>query len=256
MSSHTFGYRRPVRAGAAVGGVLFAGLAPAATWLPAVRLRLFPGLAGLGDAGRTAVTFDDGPHPRATPRLLDTLADLDVRATFFLLGQQAAAYPRIVDRIAREGHEVAVHGWDHRLPVRPWRDHADLRRAVTALSELTGYSPYWYRPPYGILTAPRLAAARGLGLRPVLWTGWAHDWTARATPASVLRELTAAPLGGATLLLHDSDIMAAPGCWRATLRALPGLVAHIRARGLVPGCLGAHGVHGAVRPGAGGCRIV
>ncbi|MFV2119021.1 polysaccharide deacetylase family protein, partial [Streptomyces sp. Act-28] len=88
--------------------------------------------------------------------------------------------------------------------------------------------------------------ARGAGLRPVLWSAWGRDWTADASPVSVRAEVARGLRGGATVLLHDSDALCAPGSWRAALGALPGLVADCRARGLVVGRLADHGVG---RPG-------
>ena len=218
-----------------------AHLAPAATWLPPVRAR-FPELAGRGRAGHVALTFDDGPHAEATPRMLDALERLDVRATFFLLGDRVAALPDMAARIAAAGHEVATHGWDHRAPVRPWRDRADLRRALTALAEVTGVQAAWYRPPYGVLTTTRLAAARALRLRPVLWTAWGRDWRRRATPTSITAEILTAADGGGTLLLHGSDAASPPGSWHATLAAVPEIVTGLRDRGLTIGPLRDHGV--------------
>ncbi|GAA5022832.1 hypothetical protein GCM10025734_79430 [Kitasatospora paranensis] len=100
--------------------------------------------------------------------------------------------------------------------------------------------PRWYRPPYGVLSLAALAAARRLDLTPVLWTHWGRDWTAAATPDSVLRTLTRAPLGGGTVLLHDSDVTSAPGAWRSALGALPGLLEQCRKQGLTVGPLGEH----------------
>src|SRR5207237_369300 len=80
-----------------------------------------------------------------------------------------------------------------------------------------------------------LGAVRRLGLTPVLWTAWGEDWIGRATPDSVYRTVVADLRGGGTVLLHDSDVTAVPGCWRASLGALPHLVATCRERGLVGG---------------------
>ncbi|EST35832.1 polysaccharide deacetylase family protein, partial [Streptomyces roseochromogenus] len=196
--------------------VAAAHIGPAATWLPGVRLLLFPRLAGTGRRRHIALTFDDGPDPASTPRFLDTLDELGVRATFFVLGERVVRHHALVRETARRGHELAVHGWTHDRPwcPAPARDAEQVARAVRALHDISGHRPQWYRPPYGILTSGRWLAARRAGLRPVLWSAWGKDWTADATPASV-RALVAADLrGGGTVLLHDSDRLAAPGCWR------------------------------------------
>ncbi|MED7821851.1 polysaccharide deacetylase family protein [Streptomyces chiangmaiensis] len=235
------------RAAIALAPLVAAGAAhigPAVTWLPGLRRRFLPRLAGAGRADHIALTFDDGPDPRSTPHFLDALDGLGVRATFFVLGESVVRYPALTRETVERGHELAVHGWAHD---RPWlpdpaRDGAELTRAVRTLCDIAGRPPRWYRPPYGILTSGRWAAARRTGLRPVLWTAWGRDWTADATPASVRATIEAELRGGGTLLLHDSDRTSAAGCWRATLGALPGIVATCREAGLSVGPLAEHDV--------------
>ncbi|MFD8075994.1 polysaccharide deacetylase family protein [Streptomyces sp. NPDC059718] len=234
-----------VRRAVLAGGVLAAGhIVPAATWLPGLRRRAFPALAGLGRPDHVALTFDDGPDPVSTPRFLDALDELSVRATFFVLGARVGAHPRIVREAVRRGHEIAVHGWTHDRPWLPGpaRDRADLARAVRAVRDACGAAPVWYRPPYGILTGGRWAAAACTGLTPVLWSAWGRDWTTGATGESVLATLRPDLRAGATVLLHDSDHASAPGSWRATLAALPTLVTACRDAGLTVGPLVEHGV--------------
>jgi peptidoglycan-N-acetylglucosamine deacetylase len=232
----------PLAALAAVCVTMAGHAIPAATWLPGLRRAWFPALAGLGRPGHVAFTFDDGPDPRSTPSFLGTLSELDVRATFFVLGDSVTRYPELTRRIAAEGHELAVHGWTHDWPWKPAvrAEIRDLSRAAEAIFETTGQIPRWYRPPYGILTGGRLAAAARTGLEPVLWSAWGRDWTAAATPASVRAAVQRDLRGGGTVLLHDTDRHAAPGCWRATLGALPALLAACRAAGWSVGPLEEH----------------
>ncbi|MEO3812278.1 polysaccharide deacetylase family protein [Sphaerisporangium sp. B11E5] len=226
---------------AGVAGLVHVG--PAATWLRGVR-RVVPGLAGVGEPGHVALTFDDGPDPVSTPCFLRELRRLECRATFFVLGEMLERHPGLGRRIAEEGHEVAVHGWRHTatLLARPGAVAGEMGAAVRLVREVTGVRPVWYRPPYGVLSAEALVAARARGLRPVLWTVWGRDWTASATPGSVLAELAPGLRGGATVLLHDSDHTSARGAWRVALGALPEVVARCRAAGLEVGPLGEHGV--------------
>ncbi|MFE1025111.1 polysaccharide deacetylase family protein [Streptomyces sp. NPDC058818] len=231
-----------------------AHIGPAATWLPELRRRRFPGLAGQGRPDHIALTFDDGPDPASTPHFLDVLDALGVRATFFVLGENVVRHPETALELARRGHELAVHGWSHDRPwlPSPARDAHGLTRAVHAVGEVAGRVPRWYRPPYGILTSGRWAAARRTGTRPVLWTAWGKDWRQDATPASV-RATVAADLGaGGTILLHDTDHVSAPGSWRAALVALPDIVRDCREAGWAVGPLGEHGVIGAEERGVGG----
>ncbi|MGW0595146.1 polysaccharide deacetylase family protein [Streptosporangium sp. NPDC002607] len=233
------------RAALALAGLAILHVGPAATWLPSVR-RLLPGLAGVGLADHVALTFDDGPDPRSTPRFLAELERLGCRATFFVLGEMLQRHPALGRRIVAEGHEIAVHGWSHEnaLTTRPGRMAAETHRAADLVAAVTGVDPTWYRPPYGVLSAETLLAARLRGLRPVLWTAWGRDWTRSASPASVLATLASGLRGGATLLLHDSDHTSAPGSWRSGLGALPELVNRCRAAGLRIGPLRDHGVSG------------
>src|SRR5215475_924158 len=153
---------------AAGRAVVHAG--PGITGLGPVRDAFFPGLSGIGMPDHVALTFDDGPDQEATPPVLDTLRDRGVRATFFLLGSQVAMMPKLAAEIVAAGHEVAVHGWDHRyLPLRgPLATYDHLARTMDAITSATGVVPWLFRPPYGVLSTPAIVAARRLGLRPVL----------------------------------------------------------------------------------------
>jgi peptidoglycan/xylan/chitin deacetylase (PgdA/CDA1 family) len=226
------------------GLALLAGahVGPAATWLPGLRRAFFPKLAGRGRPGHVALTFDDGPDPRSTPRFLDVLEAHGVRATFFLLGESTQRHPGLSREIATRGHELAVHGWTHDYPWWPSvrRDVRDLGRAADAVAAAAARWPRWYRPPYGILTGGRLAAAITSHLRPVLWSAWGRDWTAEATPDSVRATVRRDLRGGGTVLLHDCDRAAAPGCWRSALAALPGLIADCAGAGWSVGPLTEH----------------
>ncbi|XNL30554.1 polysaccharide deacetylase family protein [Longispora sp. K20-0274] len=233
----------------ALGAAVLAGAAHAAPALTAVaplRRRMLPDLCGVGDPRHVALTFDDGPDPASTPAFLTALDELGVRATFFLLGRMLRRAPGLGRELAAAGHEVALHGWGHRclLARGPAGTYDDLARGRDLIAEVTGRAPRWYRPPYGVLTAAALTAARRLGLTPVLWTAWGRDWTARATPASVLATVRKDLAGGGTVLLHDSDCTSAPGAWKATLGALPALVSGIRESGLAVGPLAEHGTGG------------
>ncbi len=132
--------RRAAAVGLPLAAAALAHIGPAATWLPVVRGRLSPRLAGAGHPRHVALTFDDGPDPVSTPRFLDALDGLGVRATFFVLGDAAVRHPGVVRETARRGHEVAVHGWSHDRPwlPAPARDVRALRRAVEAVQEVTG----------------------------------------------------------------------------------------------------------------------
>lgn len=226
-----------------VGAALAAQVAPALTVLPSVRLRFFPRLSGRGAPGHVALTFDDGPDPASTPLFVEALAAHRTRATFFLLGSMLARAPELGLDLAAAGHEVAVHGWAHQnlLLRSPHATYRDLARTRDLIGAVTGRTPRFFRPPYGVFSTAALMAARRLDLTPVLWTCWGRDWTRSATRASVLRTLRDGLAGGGTVLLHDSDCTSAPGAWRASLAALPHLLEECFRRGWRVGPLSEHG---------------
>jgi peptidoglycan/xylan/chitin deacetylase (PgdA/CDA1 family) len=232
-----------VSAGAAMSvGLAAAQLAPALASIGPLRRAAFPRLAGVGARDHVALTFDDGPDPHYTPTLIALLKELQVRATFFLLGRMLAANPQLGRDLVAAGHEVALHGWSHQvLSGRdPASTHRDLVRGRDLIADVTGQPVRWWRPPYGVLTASSLISAYQLGMTPVLWTTWGRDWTADATAASVRATVRRGLRPGATILLHDSDCTSAAGSSRATLAALPGLIEDIRARSWRPGPLCEH----------------
>ena len=226
------------------GAALIVHAAPALTFVGPLRARLLPALAGVGDPDHVALTFDDGPDPHSTPAVLAALADLDWHATFFMLGSQVRAAPGLAAEVAAAGHEVAVHGTEHRSQLfrAPWSVVADVERGRDLVQDATGRVPRWFRPPYGTLSAGSLLAARRLGLATVLWTAWGRDWRPEATPESIVADVDRDLHPGATVLLHDSDYTSAPGSWRATVAALPLLAERCAARGLKVGPLADHGI--------------
>ncbi|WP_415852416.1 polysaccharide deacetylase family protein, partial [Streptomyces albus] len=125
---------RRVAAAAAAAPVAVAAwhILPAASWLPAVRALLLPTLDGRGSPDHVALTFDDGPDARSTPYFLRELDRLGVRATFFLQGAAVLRHRGLVRSMAAEGHELAVHCWEHKPPwlPRPVADREDLARAA------------------------------------------------------------------------------------------------------------------------------
>ena len=245
-------------AGLGMAGLAIAHAGPGITAIGPLRRRLFPRLSGLGRPDHVALTFDDGPDPATTPGFLELLAARRLHATFFLLGSMVDRAPELAAQIAGGGHEVAVHGWDHRYTIlRSARDvHSDLARATAVVAAATGQRPAFFRPPYGVLSTGALDAARGLGLTPVLWSNWGREWTAGATAGTVADTVLAGLGGGATILLHDSDCTSPPGSAAAALAALPRVLDACEVRGLSVGTLAEHwrgpGAAGSTAPAGSG----
>jgi peptidoglycan/xylan/chitin deacetylase (PgdA/CDA1 family) len=208
--------------------------------------RLLPRLHGVGRPEHVALTFDDGPDPRSTPAFLEALAGLGWTATFFMLGAMVRRAPGLAAEVAAAGHEIGVHANEHRSHLRrsPRGVLTDLARAVSVVEDTTGRQPVWFRPPYGAISSGTLLAARRLQLQMVLWTSWGKDWRAEATPRSVIAEVERGLVPGATIVLHDSDCVSAPGAWQSALGSLPLLAERVRARDWKVGPLGDHGVVG------------
>ena len=192
--------------------------------LPAVAWRRGP--AG---TRRVALTFDDGPDPDATPRLLRLLGERGVRATFFLFGERAARHPDLVRAIHDEGHEVGNHTWRHRnawfLP--PAAAVREITAGAAILGDILGRAPRLYRPPWGIVNLSTLAATRRLGLTTVLWS-IQHEGLRSRSPADQLRHVSDRLHEGAIVDLHDAPGL--PGAPERLLAMLPWLLDVLRDR--------------------------
>jgi peptidoglycan/xylan/chitin deacetylase (PgdA/CDA1 family) len=158
------------------------------------------------DGNLLALTYDDGPGTRVTPRVLDVLAQHNAHATFFATGARAAAAPQLLERAARAGHAIGAHGAWHRnaLLTAPGRAVSDMLGGLDAVARWNGDGPPLLRPPYGRLSGPAWAAARGRGARLCWWTIDSGDTRDEIpTPGAVVDRVRAA--GGGVVLLHDFD---------------------------------------------------
>ena len=238
--------RGAVWLGAACAGLAVAHAGPGITGFGPIRRRFFSRLAGQGDPGHVALTFDDGPDPASTPDFAAVLAERNIKATFFLLGSMVAKAPELAADLAAAGHEIGVHGFDHRyLTTRGLgATRSDLRRASELIANVTGTQPRLFRPPYGVLTGAALLAASELGLVPVLWGTWGREWAPGSTAETVLSTLVVNLTGGVTVLLHDSGCTSPPGSWQVALGALPRLLDECEHRGLRVGPIAEHAIPG------------
>jgi peptidoglycan/xylan/chitin deacetylase (PgdA/CDA1 family) len=170
-----------------------------------------------------ALTFDDGPHPRGTPAVLEALARRGATATFFVVGEQVGREPALAREILAAGHGLALHGQRHRCQLRltPRMLDDDLARVAATVQDATGRSPDLYRPPYGVFSAAGLALTRRRGWGTLLWSTWGRDWAARATAAAIAARAIRGLVAGDVVLLHDADTYSSEGSWRRTAQALP-----------------------------------
>ncbi len=184
------------------------------------------------DGRRTvALTFDDGPDPIFTPRILSILARFDARATFFLIGERAEQYPEIVRAIVDDGHEVGNHTYRHsRLwLLSPARTRYEMDRCANLLAGETGRPPRYFRPPWGKFNLEAYRHAARLNELRILWSLRPEGWRRMASPKEIVQGVGAGLHPGAIINLHDGDgISGAP---QRTVQALPGLLELLRAHG-------------------------
>ena len=177
------------------------------------------------DGPYIALTFDDGPSAKLTPKLLDLLAAHHIKATFFLIGQNAAEFPDIVAREVKEGHEVANHSWSHpnfnKMSDEGVR--SQLRRTDDAIRSATNSSPTLLRPPYGNITAHQKKWIHDeFGYKIVLWDVDPLDWR-RPGASVVCNRIVKNTRAGSIVLAHDIH----PG----TIEAMPCVLKELEAKG-------------------------
>ncbi|MGW0585679.1 polysaccharide deacetylase family protein, partial [Streptomyces sp. NPDC002920] len=163
-------------------------------------------LLKISGRGRTMVlTFDDGPDPRYTPQILDTLAEYDVRAMFFVCGEMAVYHQDLLGRMADEGHVVGNHTWSH--PLLTTLTRKEIRREMSRTSEVIeegyGERPHWFRAPYGAWNRAAFQLGSEMGMEPLAWTVDTLDWTAPGT-RSIVDAVESGAGPGVVVLSHDA----------------------------------------------------
>ena len=199
--------------------------APAAPSAPAAKLiytqfRLNTNAIGL--------TFDDGPHPKNTPRLLDMLKERGIKATFFLIGKNAATHPEIVRRIVAEGHEVANHTWDHKMlrSMGPEKIFEELQKTQDAIVAGCGVTPSLYRPPFGAINSKQAkAVAEHFHYTAINWEVDTNDWKSPRSIAKVHDTILKDAHAGSIILCHDIHV--------ETIDAMPSTLDDLKAKGFL-----------------------
>lgn len=173
-----------------------------------------------------AITFDDGPDPVLTPRLLDLLKQRGIHATFFLVGKNAAAFPDVVRRIVDEGHAVGNHSWSHPLLTQLGQESVDsqLRRTHDAIVKACGTAPLLYRPPYGaVRVSQRARIEKTFGYPAILWDVDPQDWQHPRSAQKVYDRIHSQARPGSIILCHDIH--------ETTVAAMPATLDDLTARG-------------------------
>ena len=177
------------------------------------------------DGPYIAMTFDDGPSATLTPKLLDILATHQIKATFFVIGENVAEHPEIVARAAREGHEIGNHSWSHPNFGKMSDDsvRSQVQRTDDAIKSATGSRPTLLRPPYGSITAREKRWIHDqFGYQIILWDVDPYDWK-RPGPSVVRNRILKETRPGSIVLSHDIH----PG----TIEAMPSTFDALEAKG-------------------------
>lgn len=199
--------------------------------IPAWLQWFYRGVMWRGEAATPIVyiTFDDGPIPEVTPRILDILREKNVHATFFLVGDNVAKYPHLYQRILTSGHRVGNHTFHH---IKGWRTGTDAYLAdVEHCNKVLGYGagkPPLFRPPYGRIRTSQKVRLLRRGYKLVLWDVLTHDYNKSYTPELMLDIVKRYTRPGSIIVFHDSlksgDRM---------LATLPKVIDYLRAQGYI-----------------------
>jgi len=177
------------------------------------------------DAPVIAMTFDDGPAPGQTDRLLDMLKERNIRATFFVLGQSVAANPEIIRRMAAEGHEIGNHSWDHKAFTKLGADSvaSQINRTNAAIEQAGAPLPKIMRMPYGATNSSlNRRMNEEFGQKVIMWSLDPLDWKYRSS-ARVTKEILQNVRPGSIVLAHDIHA--------TTVNAMPGTLDGLIAKG-------------------------
>lgn len=177
------------------------------------------------DGPYIALTFDDGPNQKLTPRLLDLLAQHHIHATFFVVGENAAQYPEILQRAVREGHEIGNHTWSHPNLAKISEENvrSQIKRTEEAITSAIGSRPTLFRPPYGSVTPRQKHFIHDeLGYEIILWEVDPLDWK-NPGPNVVSSRILKETRPGSIVLAHDIHAQ--------TIQAIPATLTELEAKG-------------------------
>ncbi len=175
-----------------------------------------------------ALTFDDGPDARNTPEILDILDEYEIKATFFMLGQNANAHPEIAKEVYKRGHAIGLHTYTH--PNFNHLKREEIREEIlsnqNAIDKATGYRPDIIRPPYGIVNEDFLSVAEELDLTVYTWSCDSFDWKTCNTEEQIIHNITDSIHSGNIILMHDKT-----SNQLRSRNALPKIIVSLKSRG-------------------------
>ena len=173
-----------------------------------------------------ALTFDDGPHPVITPQILDILDKYQVKATFFLVANQAQKFPDLVHLITSKGHDIGNHSLSHQYYTQLSRKELvyDFEKSQQVLKQIVGYYPLFLRPPYGKVDERVKKIAKQYFFEIALWDNDSRDWEASLTVKEIVDNVLIPLRSRNIILMHSNQ--------EITLRALPNILDGIQSRSL------------------------
>ncbi len=195
---------------------------------------LFPSILWKMDSPDIFLTFDDGPHPIATPAVLEILQAYKIKGTFFMSGQAVKKYPSLVKEVEAEKHIIGIHAFNHmrKIALSKKMTVSEILQTEEAIITAGAHAVKIFRPPYGFFTWNTISATKELNYKLVMWTtstgDFRRDWSDEQVRSTALRKLTA----GAILVFHDNEL--------TKLRVpevLPRVIARIHERGLAFGLI-------------------
>ena len=181
-----------------------------------------------------ALTFDDGPSPDWTPKVLDALKQADVKATFFMLGKHVQEYPDIARLVASQGHEIGNHSYSHHVLIYYTKNELinEIKEAEQVIKKVTGVTTKYFRPPKAWLTQAEKETIKALGYQVVLWSLNSKDWVT-FDEKYIVRYLVKHIQPGDIILFHDSGgtFSTEGGNREETVKTIPRLVEKLREKG-------------------------
>ena len=195
--------------------------------------QLFPSIVWAKDTGTPDVyfTFDDGPHPEFTPQILNILKSYNLKATFFLIGENVLKYPQIVSQIYEQGHTVGLHSYSHKNLIFKSRKQLlyELLQPQKIIKNIIGFRPPLFRPPFGKFTPRLIKLCREVKLTMVMWTIMSYDFNLKIPDNRIINRMLKHLQNGAIIVFHDGNKNSA-----RTIKILPCIIKFVLQKGNLP----------------------